>query len=296
MDVNHFGAIDIGTNAGRLLIGYAIPEGDHISIKKVSLTRVPLRLGEDVYSKSQLSEAKIDQLCNSLIAFKHLMAVYNVRDYRAVATSAMREAKNGQQVCDILFEQTGIKLEIIDGQEEANYLFSTFSTQNIDQNKDYLFIDVGGGSTELTIVKKGTRVESKSFRIGALRTLKQKQDVSVWEEVEEWVDNYCRNGKTYIGIGTGGNINRILKFNKKKHLEPLTYDEIRSTIDYISEFSTNERITRLRLKPDRADVIIPAGKIYLRVMEICRAEKIIVPKIGVSDGIIYSLYNRHFFK
>ena len=291
MDIEYYGAIDVGTNSGKLLIGYIIHSDNHLSIKKAHLTRIPLRLGEDVYSDGKISLTKMNQLNHTFTAFKHLMKAYNVKTYHAVATSAMREAENSSEICKTLYQNTGIDLEIIDGKQEAEYLFTLFKTQNINHSKSYLFIDVGGGSTELTIVKNGVRHKSKSFKIGSLRAIKVKPNHATWEKVENWLkDNCCNEDHQYTAIGTGGNINRILKFTKKKHLKPINVNEIQSILDNIASYSPEDRVDILGLKPDRADVIVPAGEIYLKVMRIAGIDKIIVPKIGVSDGIIYNLY------
>jgi exopolyphosphatase / guanosine-5'-triphosphate,3'-diphosphate pyrophosphatase len=290
MDIEYYGAIDVGTNSGKLLIGYIIGSDNQLSIKKAHLSRIPLRLGEDVYSDGKISSAKLDQLNHTFTAFKHLMKAYNVKAYHAVATSAMREAENSTEICKTLYQNTGIDLEIIDGKQEADYLFTLFKTQNINHSKSYLFVDVGGGSTELTIVKNGVRHKSKSFKLGSLRAIKVKPDLDIWKTVENWLTDNCCNGDQFTAIGTGGNINRILKFTKKKHLKPLNVNEIQSILNNIASYSAEDRVDILGLKPDRADVIIPAGEIYLKLMRMAGIDEIIVPKIGVSDGIIYNLY------
>ena len=293
MELDYFAAIDIGTNAGRVLIGYLIPEGDHMSIKKALLTRVPLRLGEDVFSTGSISESKEQQFLHTMHAFSRLIKAYNVKDYRAVATSAMREAGNAAQIKKRILKETNIDLEIIAGDEEADIIFSTFETQKIDHSKSYLFIDVGGGSTELTIIKKGQRIRSKSFSVGTLRMLNDKVDKNEWKRIDDWLEKHCKNGVTLSGIGTGGNINRIVKLNKKKYLEPMHIKEIKSTVEKIDDMSMQDRIEKLRLKPDRADVIVPAGYIYRRIMDMAEISEILVPKIGLADGIINQLYSKH---
>jgi len=292
MDIEYYGAIDIGTNSGKLLIGYIIGSDNQLSIKKALLTRIPLRLGEDVYSDGKISLAKMNQLTHAFTAFKHLMKAYNVISYHAVATSAMREAENSTEICKALYQNTGIDLEIIDGHQEADYLFTMFETQNINHSKSYLFIDVGGGSTELTIVKNGVRHKSKSFKIGALRAIKEAPNEVIWNTVENWIKENCCNGVRYTALGTGGNINSIIKFTKKKYLKPIKVKEIQSILDNIASYSHEDRVVLLRLKPDRADVIIPAGEIYLKVMQLAGIDEMIVPKVGVSDGIIYNLYQQ----
>src|SRR5690606_10588065 len=175
-------------------------------------------------------------------------------------------------------------------------IFSTFETQKIDHSKSYLFIDVGGGSSELTIIKKGERVKSKSFSVGTLRMLNNKVNPDEWTKIDEWLDKHCKNGVKFSGIGTGGNINRLVKLNKKKYLEPLNIKEIKSTVEKVESLSMRERIENLRLKPDRADVIIPAGEIYQRIMKLANIDEILVPKIGLADGIVYQLYHEFMTK
>jgi len=286
----YFAAIDIGTNAGRILIGYVIPQNGHLSIKKALLTRLPLRLGEDVFDSGSISENKTDMFMHAMKAFKHLMEAYNVKSYRAVATSAMREAKNGLEIKSRILEVTNIDLEIIDGEEEANLIFSTFHTQKLDHSKSYLFIDVGGGSTELTIIRDGKRLKSKSFKLGTLRLKSGKVNQNVWPQMNKWIHKHCNTKELTHAIGTGGNANRIVKMRNKKYLEPLTLDEIQETRNYIAQYSINERIELLRLKPDRADVIVPAADIYLNIIRMVGLKAMYVPKMGLADGIILSLH------
>lgn len=290
-------AIDIGSNAIRLLIEEArSTDNNGVYFKKISLTRVPLRLGEDVFSKGSISVKKQEQLVKSMMAFKYLMEVYEVNHYRAVATSAMREAKNGNDTANWVKGLAGIDIEIIPGQEEADLIFSNFFTQKkwLSPKKTYLYIDVGGGSTELTLIQQGKRVVSESFKIGTVRLLKGKVSKSKWAEMYKWVKRYTKGEQEIVGIGTGGNINRIFKESTRRFQEKITYSEVKQVADYIGGFSLEDRVRKLKLKPDRADVIIPASEIYLGVMEQAKIKEMYVPKVGLSDGIVYNLYKTNF--
>ena len=288
----YFAAIDIGTNAGRLLIGYVIPQRHHFSVKKALLTRVPLRLGEDVFSSGKISAEKEARFNHAIKGFKHLMKAYNVEDYRAVATSAMREASNGPGVAMKLLQSTGINLDIIGGAEEARLIFSTFRTQKLNQDESYLFIDVGGGSTELTLIKQGERLFSKSFKVGTLRSLNGKVDAKIWDQIKKWVKEKGVRDMTLSAIGTGGNANRLVKMQGRDYLEPINRQEIEDLRNHVASFKLKDRIEKLRLKPDRADVIVPAADIYARIMRFARIDDMLVPKMGLADGIIFDLYER----
>lgn len=287
-----YGAIDIGSNAGRLLIGNVVEENGKASIKKFSLTRVPLRLGEDVFSDKKISPARVKMLIKTLKAYKHLLDVYEVEDYRACATSAMREAENRKEILEQVQKETGIKLEVIDGDEEAELIFSTFNTLRFEKNKSYLYIDVGGGSTEISLLENGERIQSKSFKIGTLRILKGKVDENRWLEMKNWVKTLNPTHKEILAIGTGGNINRILKVNRSDEDNAISYADIKRIQSYVGSYSLEDRVNKLGLRPDRADVIIPAADIYLAAMKYADVTQMMVPKVGLSDGIIYELYKK----
>jgi exopolyphosphatase/guanosine-5'-triphosphate,3'-diphosphate pyrophosphatase len=291
-----FAAIDIGSNAVRLLIGNVVEVDGISSVKKISLTRVPIRLGEDVFSKQKVSKEKVRMLIKTLKAYKHLMDVYKVAEYRACATSAMREAENGKAIIKQIKEETGIKLEIIDGEMEAELILSTFFIQKFDLKRSYLYIDVGGGSTEVSLIKKGKKVASRSFRIGTVRILENDVPKKRWEEMKSWVKSLNPGKEPFTAIGTGGNINRILKLNRGKEDNLISYVEIKAVQGYVKAFSYEDRMDKLGMRSDRADVIIPAADIYLSVMRYSNTDEMIVPKIGLSDGIIYSLYQKHVLK
>jgi len=288
-----YGAIDIGSNAGRLLIGNVVEEDGMASIKKFSLTRVPLRLGEDVFTDKKISPARVKMLIKTLKAYKHLMDVYDIVDYRACATSAMREAENRKEILEEIKKETGIKLEIIAGEEEAELIFSTINTMKFERNKSYLYIDVGGGSTEVSLLENGERKKSKSFKIGTLRILKGKVDEKRWLELKDWVKTLNPEHKQILAIGTGGNINRMLKINRSEDDNSISYSDIKRIQTHIASYSLNDRINKLGLRPDRADVIVPAADIYLAVMRYADVTQMLVPKVGLSDGIIYELYKKN---
>jgi exopolyphosphatase/guanosine-5'-triphosphate,3'-diphosphate pyrophosphatase len=282
-----YGAIDIGSNAGRLLIGNTVETGKDVKIKKILLTRVPLRLGEDVFTDKKIGKERLKKLIKTIKAYKNLMEVYEVSYYKAVATSAMREAENRKEVIKEVKNETGIELEIIDGETEAEILFSNFFTQKLDKNKNYLYIDVGGGSTEVSLLKNGEKLASRSFKIGTIRMLKDKVADERWIDMKDWLKGL--GIKEAIAIGTGGNINRILKLHKTES-DILTYVDIKKIQAYIASYSFEDRVNVLGLRPDRADVILPASDIYLAIMKYAGVNEMLIPKIGLTDGLIYSLH------
>jgi exopolyphosphatase / guanosine-5'-triphosphate,3'-diphosphate pyrophosphatase len=289
---DRYAAIDIGSNGMRLLIAKVVELNGVTSVQKLSLVRVPIRLGEDVFNEGVISEEKKEKFIKTIKAYKLLMDIYQVKDFRAVATSAMREAKNGNEIANLIKKETDIDISLIDGKMEADLIFSTIYTQNINKSDSYLFIDVGGGSTEITIFNKGKRVESKSFKIGTVRLLQGKVEEENWKELDEWLNNVVNSDKDFKAIGTGGNINRYFKLSRNNHLEPVKLDVLNELYSDLNSLTKEERAEKYRLRYDRADVIVPAGKIYLTILERCGINEIIVPKIGLSDGIVYYLYKR----
>lgn len=287
-----FAAIDIGSNAVRLLIEEVHFSKDDFYIGKVSFTRVPLRLGADVFETGLIGDEKRLQLIKTMKAFWYLMDVHRIEHFRACATSAMREAENRKAVIKEVKKKTNIGIEVIDGDEEAELIFSNFFAQDIDPDGDYLYIDVGGGSTEVTLIKKGEPKKSRSFAIGTVRMLKNKVSKKRWVEAEEWIHQIVKKKDKLIAIGTGGNINKIFKYSGKKPQETISQDEIREMQRYIESFKYSERITKLRLKPDRADVIIPAAEIYYNFMHFANIKNMMVPKVGLSDGIVLQLVQK----
>lgn len=291
MRVRKFAAIDIGSNAVRLLISNVLEtENKPPSFSKSSLVRVPIRLGTDVFLNGKVSDENSERLLESMQAFKILMKVHKVEDYRACATSAMREAKNGAELAKVIKKKTGVNIEIIDGSDEAAMIATTDLQTLIEGDKTYLYVDVGGGSTEFTVYSKGETVASRSFKIGTVRLLNETVGHDTWLEVEAWIKEHTKGFEEVSLIGSGGNINKIFKISGKKVGTPLSYTYISSYYQFLMSFSYEERISVLGLNQDRADVIIPAARIYMNAMKWSRAKKIYVPKIGLSDGIVKSLY------
>lgn len=291
MKIQKLGAIDIGSNAVRLLVSNAIIEKNNISFKKSALVRVPIRLGADAFIKGKISEDNKERLLKTMEAFRLLMDVHYVTKYKACATSAMREASNGNEVMKEILEKTTIPIDIIDGKKEAAIIFSTDITNMIDEHKSYLYVDVGGGSTELTVFSKGKIINSKSFKLGTVRLLnKNKNTEKVWKEMESWIKTNTTLLKGLSLIGSGGNINKLFKLSGKREGKSLSYIYMKAQFKFLKHLSYEERITKLGLNPDRSDVIIPATKIFLSAMKWSKAKKIYVPKIGLADGIIKNLY------
>lgn len=289
-----YAAIDIGSNAVRLLVGEVVEREDHPVIKKISLVRVPIRLGEDVFDTGAIGNAKRDQLIKSLKAFRLLGEVYGVPYLRCCGTSAMREATNKADVIDRVEMESGVHIEVIDGTTEADLIMSTFWTQDLLKDRSYLYIDVGGGSTELTWIEKGQRRRSASFPLGTVRMLKHKVDDNVWAEINVFLGELLEQHGQLAGIGTGGNINRLFKENRNSYGQPLSRTDISKQRERIAAFSLEDRVKKLRLRPDRADVIIPAADIFLRIMEAAGIEEVFVPKVGLADGIIFELYTKQY--
>jgi exopolyphosphatase/guanosine-5'-triphosphate,3'-diphosphate pyrophosphatase len=289
-----YSAIDIGSNAVRLLVAEVIERDDHPIIKKQTLVRVPIRLGEDVFDQGAISNAKRDYLIKSLKAFRLLTEVYGVPYLRCCATSAMREATNSEEVRALVEIGSGVHIETIGGKLEADLIVNTFWTQDLLKDRSYLYIDVGGGSTELTWLEKGRRIKSASFKVGTVRTLKGKVNPAVWDDIGAFLVDLRKEHGQLMAIGTGGNINRIFKENGNAFGEPLTRSDIQRQRDRIAAYSFEDRVKLLRLRPDRADVIIPAADIFLRVMSGAEIDEIFVPKVGLADGIIYDLYMKQY--
>jgi len=291
MKIQKYGAIDIGSNAVRLLISTVIErEGKNTVFKKTSLVRVPIRLGEDVFMNSIISEVNIKRLTDTMIAFKLLMKAHRVVKFRACGTSAMREASNGAEVVRRIYEQSGVSIQTIDGDDEATIIASTDIRDLIVADKTFLFVDVGGGSTEFTIFSNGKTVTSKSFKLGTVRLINDMVEDTMWEEVEHWIKKETKQYTKISLIGSGGNINSIFKQSGKSQGKSLSYIYLSSYYEYIQNYSFEDRVVELDMNPDRADVIIPATRIYLSAMKWSRARKIYIPKIGLSDGIIKGLY------
>ncbi|MDC1505466.1 rod shape-determining protein [Winogradskyella sp.] len=291
LKINKYAAIDIGSNAVRLLISNIIEQDNELVVfKKNSLVRVPIRLGADVFINGEISEYNKKRMLDTMMAFSLLIKSHGVARYKACATSAMREASNSEALSKDIFETTGIKIDIIDGEEEAAIIAATDLNTFIDPNKTYLYVDVGGGSTEFSIIHNGEKIKSKSFKIGTVRLLNDIVKNETWQELESWIKENTKDYYKIELIGSGGNINKIFKISGKDLGKPLTYFYLTSYYKMLQSYSYEERITRLNLNQDRADVIIPATRIYLSAMKWSGAKDIYVPKIGLSDGIIKSMY------
>ena len=285
-------AIDIGSNAVRLIVKDVSGKPGRLRVNKVAHTRVPIRLGEDVFDSGSISPLKEQRLERTLRAFVLLMEAMGVDGFRACATSAMREASNGVEMADRLEEATGLRVKLIDGQTEADLIFSNFEVSLFDRSLDYLYIDVGGGSTELTLIREGKRIEGRSFKVGGVRLLQDKVNEKVWREMAEWCGALTAEQAldAPLAIGAGGNINRLFKLGGCLSGETLTFDRLSSVVAVLERCSYEDRLERFQLKPDRADVIVPAGRIYQRVMDMVGANGILVPKVGLADGIILRLH------
>lgn len=284
-------AIDIGSNAVRLLV-YNIIESDEGPVfKKSALVRVPVRLGKDVFDGGTISELNSIRLTDAMKAFVLLMKVHGVDHYRACATSAMREARNGKDVCAGIAKATGIEIETIDGKEEAQIIAATDLHELIETDKAYLYVDVGGGSTEFTIFSRGGLLASRSFKIGTVRLLRDKVDKVLWKEVENWIKTHTADLSKLSIIGSGGNINKLHKMSGRKVGQPLSILWLNAQYQFLKSMGYKDRIKILGLNPDRADVIIPATRIFLSAAKWSGAKKIHVPKIGLADGIIKNLYH-----
>jgi exopolyphosphatase/guanosine-5'-triphosphate,3'-diphosphate pyrophosphatase len=288
-----YAAIDVGSNAVRLLIANIIENNGSVSFKKNTLVRVPVRLGDDAFLNKHISDKKADDLVKSMQAFKNLMDVFKVTDYMACATSAMREAENGQEVADRIKTEAGIDLQIVHGQSEAEIIYASHAEINIDKDKNYLYIDVGGGSTELSLFSRSELQASQSFNLGTIRILDNQDKEETWNEMKDFIREHTRHHKNIFGIGTGGNINKLYKLSNEKDGAPLTYAKLKSLYNYLDSFSMKERINVLGLNQDRADVIIPACEIYLTVLKCANIKSMYVPTVGMVDGIIQTLIDKN---
>lgn len=288
-----YGAIDIGTNAARLLVGELTVENGHTFIKKVSYTRIPLRLGEEVFENGKISKAKATNFVKTIKAFRLISEIFDVKQLRACATSAMREAENGEAIQQQILEETGVHIEIISGDEEASLIFGTFALLETDLELPYIVIDVGGGSTEISVFENGQRVASKSFNLGTIRILKGKIDKDMWKTISTWIKKNVELTANHKVFGTGGNINKAHKMLGAQYMEPLRLKKIEELKDQLEPLTVEQRVERFQLKPDRADVIVPAMEIYSFIMRELKCRQIHVPKIGLSDGIVFDLNEKH---
>ncbi len=284
-------AIDIGSNAARLLITEVIElNSSDPKFNKLNLIRVPLRLGFDVFENGMISVEKTTMLIQTLKAFRHLINAYEVDAIKACATSAMRDAKNSDKIIAIIKKETGLDVEVITGEMEANLVYENHIAENMDKDHSYMYIDVGGGSTEVSIFGNGKLTAKKSFNIGTIRLLKNGVTENIWDEMKEYIKQSTKSHKDIVSIGSGGNINKVFSLSKKKDGKPLHIELLRDYYKELSSFSVADRISNYGLRADRADVIVPALLIYINAMRWANSEQIYVPKIGLADGLIHHLW------
>lgn len=288
-------AIDIGSNAARLLISDVTDsDGDSIHFQKINLVRVPLRLGFDVFERKEISSEKETMILNTMFAYRHLLDAYGVplHHLKAAATAAMRDATNSAVIIKKVKEKTGIDIEVITGESEANLIYENHVAENMDKDHAYLYIDVGGGSTELTFFADGKLVFKRSFNIGTIRLLKDQVTEGMWDEMKDFIKKETReHNDDVIAIGSGGNINKIFSISKRKEGKPLSLDLLKDYYKEFGSFSLADRMRIYQFREDRADVIVPALLIYINVMRWANIEEIYVPKIGLADGLIQHLYD-----
>ena len=293
MEIKKFAAIDIGSNSVRLLIEHVIETPREAMFKKNSLIRVPVRLGPSAFIEHKIPEATIKRLIEAMMGYKYIMKVNDIIHYKGCATSAMREATNGAEIVKRIEKETGLKIEIISGNNEAHMIFNS---QNFIASKigsDCLFIDVGGGSTEITVFIKGKAAAARSFDIGTIRLLSNQVKKEYWKELKDWLRKETKGIKAFSLVGSGGNINRLFKMAELKQGKPLTYDLLNSLTTQMKRHTVDDRMRLFDLNPDRADVIVPAGEIFLNIMKFVGATKIYVPKIGLSDGMVREVYKEY---
>ena len=294
MKVKKLAAIDIGSNAIRILISNVVQvEGEHAVFMKSEMIRVPIRLGEDSFTVGEISPKNIKRVVKAMKAFKLIMKINGVKNYMACATSALRESNNADELITKVKKKAGIKIELIDGKKEAEIISYTTILANQGHNSNYLYVDVGGGSTEFSVLKNGKRIVSKSFKAGTVRMINYMVNDKVWLEIEKWIKMNTKGIEKIQLLGSGGNINKVFKLSNIKDGNPLTYFNLKSFYQDLKKLSYEERILRYNLNLDRADVILPALEIYLKALKWSGATKVFVPKIGLSDGMIKMMYKKH---
>lgn len=288
-----FASVDIGSNAVRLFFGYVFETKAGPVFKKASLVRLPIRLGSDSFHKKAINREKIDDIISAMHAFKHLMEAFNVISYRACATSAMRDASNGKEVVSEILDLTGINIELIDGESEAGLIFENHIAEKLEANEAFIYMDVGGGSTEFTLFRDGQKINAKSFNIGTIRLKDDLVEQKTWNDLRSWLNEIKISHQPKKIIGSGGNINTLFKLTQLKDMQPLTRRKIESWLKILKSLSFDEKIYQLGLRPDRADVIVPATELFIEAMEHSGCKEIIVPKVGLVDGIIHQLYDEY---
>ena len=283
-------AIDIGSNAARLLINEVKPGKEKPEFTKLNLLRIPLRLGIDVFSKGEIGAERKEMVISSMKIFRQLMEVYKVEHYRACATSAMRDAKNGQEIIDIVKDQADIDIEIITGDEEATLIYENHVAEGLDKDFAYLYVDVGGGSTELTFYENNKMKYEHSFNIGTIRLMNGLVPETSWEEMKNEIKYKIKSKKPIVAIGSGGNINKIFSLSKTKDGKPMPVSVIKKYLKEMQLLSVEERMQLYQMREDRADVLVPALLIFNNVMTWAEIKHIYVPKISVADGLVKSIY------
>ncbi len=286
-----FAAVDIGSNAMRLLFCRAYDVNGKPHFSKEELIRLPIRLGEDVFLNGKISDKKAEKLITAMRGFRELIKVYEVDGFRAVATSAMRDASNSDEIIERIKKEADLEVEIIDGKLEAQLVFSNHIEELLNPKHSYLYIDVGGGSTELTLYSNHKVIASKSFNIGTVRMLLNKVEKDEWELMKEWIKKTTLGYSPLRAIGSGGNINKIFKMTKKEN-KNISYSKLKGINDMLNSYTYEERVEVLGLKPDRADVIVHASKIFITIMKTADIDDIFVPQIGLSDGIVHDMYDK----
>jgi len=285
-------AIDIGSNAARLLINEVKTQQKEPEFIKLNLLRIPLRLGMDVFTMGKIGAEREKMVLDSMKIFSDLMRIYNVEHYRACATSAMRDAENGQDIIQEVKESSGIEIEIISGDEEATLIYENHVAEGLDKNFAYLYVDVGGGSTELTFYENDKMVYERSFNIGTIRLLNDLVTEANWKEMKEEIKANIISKKPIVAIGSGGNINKVFSLSKTKDGKPMSASYLKKAYKEFAALTIDERMTQYNLREDRADVLVHALKIYNNVMSWSEISRIFVPKISVADGLIHNIYSK----
>ena len=286
-------AIDIGSNAVRMLICYIIPSGKKYIFQKNSYLRLPIRLGEDSFKDGIISKSKIHKLSNAILSFKYIMNVHDVEYYQIYATSALRESKNSKEVILEIKKTTGLKINLISGLKEAKIISKGNSLEKLQYNRSFLYVDVGGGSTEYSILRRGEEKKSKSFKIGTVRLLNNLVDDKLFIDIKYWLDTYLDDQDKIKLFATGGNINKIQSMTGSKIGKPISYLSLKDLYNNLTQYNYQERMVKFSLNPDRADVIIPALKIFITTMESVGSNKLFVPKVGLVDGMINEIFHEN---
>ena len=286
-------AIDIGSNAVRMLICYIIPSGKKYIFQKNSYLRLPIRLGEDSFKDGIISKSKIHKLSDAILSFKYIMNVHDVEYYQIYATSALRESKNSKEVILEIKKTTGLKINLISGLKEAKIISKGNSLEKLQFNRSFLYVDVGGGSTEYSILRRGEEKKSKSFKIGTVRLLNNLVDDKLFIDIKYWLDTYLDDRDKIKMFATGGNINKIQSMTGSKIGKPISYLSLKDLYNNLTKYNYQERMVKFGLNPDRADVIIPALKIFITTMESVGSNKLFVPKVGLVDGMINEIFHEN---